>query len=145
MPAEETELEGRMANCPSGLPWPGLRPIGRPISGLARCEHWIFLERKDVCIDTPDNGHETPLSLAFSRGHNGAVKILQELTSRRSNTADDAGQAIPSLSIGHAEECVIEMQSRGGDLDPDITDLEGLNAHSSSNPKKRKRISHCDE
>jgi len=24
----------------SGLPWPGLQPIGRPTSGLARWEHW---------------------------------------------------------------------------------------------------------
>ena len=37
----------------------------------------LLLERKDVRIASPDNQHQTPLSLALSKGQTSIVRILE--------------------------------------------------------------------
>ncbi|RPA92109.1 hypothetical protein L873DRAFT_1794495 [Choiromyces venosus 120613-1] len=104
-----------------------------------------LLAQEDVNTDTPDNFGATPLSLAFSGGHNQIVKMLQERISRSSGPAHDGGQAVAPQSVGHGQEHAAVMLCGGSDLGPEIADLEGPNANLSTNPKKRKRISGYDE
>lgn len=43
----------RLGYLQSGLPWPGLRPIGLPTKGLARWEHCRELKGKGKKLETP--------------------------------------------------------------------------------------------
>ncbi|RPA91890.1 ankyrin [Choiromyces venosus 120613-1] len=97
-----------------------------------------ILERVDIHIGTSDNEHETPLTSAFSNGHFEVVIMLQERIDSSSETADDGGHALSSLSAG--QECAVVMQSGSGDLDPEITDLDRQNANSSGDPDEKERI-----
>ncbi|RPA89627.1 ankyrin, partial [Choiromyces venosus 120613-1] len=104
-----------------------------------------LLVREDVRTDTPGNLDETPLSVALSGGHNQIVKMLQERISRSFDPAHDGGQVVTPHPAGHGQEYAAGVLCGGSDLGPDITDLEGPNVNLSTNPKKRKRISHYDE
>ncbi|RPA98367.1 ankyrin [Choiromyces venosus 120613-1] len=100
----------------------------------------IFLERENVCIDSPDNENKTPLSMALSKGHNEIATMLQEAINGSTAITDNRDQAIISQSVGHGEECGAETQFGGGDLGPDITDLNGQKTHSSTYLDKREQI-----
>ncbi|RPA96107.1 ankyrin, partial [Choiromyces venosus 120613-1] len=103
----------------------------------------IILERADIHVDTPDNKNKTPLSLALSEGHNEVAEMLQDRINGSSETADDGGHALPSLSVG--QECALVMQSGSGDVGPDITGLDRQNANSSGDLDEEERILDCKE
>lgn len=85
----------------------------------------MLLERKDVHTAPPDNENQTPLSLAFSKGHDGVVRILLESDNVNSDTANSSGQASTLPSTGDMDLSVVEMKFRGHDLDIDISGHNG--------------------
>ncbi|PWW74889.1 hypothetical protein C7212DRAFT_281865, partial [Tuber magnatum] len=61
----------------------------------------ILLQREDVNPNTVDTKGRTPLSLALSKGHHTAVRILQERDNVNSGPAGPAGQASVPLATEH--------------------------------------------
>ncbi|RPA91169.1 ankyrin [Choiromyces venosus 120613-1] len=105
----------------------------------------IFLEREDVRIDTPDSENETPVSLALSKGYNQVVKMLQDRINGSSATVGNASHEITSHSSGHGVECVVDMQSGGGDHGTNIADLDGQKTLPSANLNEREQILDCND
>ena len=63
----------------------------------------MLLGRKDVHTATLDNTSQTALSLALSKGHDGAVRIILECGNANSGTPNPGGQASLPPPVGHGD------------------------------------------
>ena len=97
----------------------------------------MLLEREDIRPATSNNKGHTPLSLAFSQGHDGIAKIILEWGNANSDTFDSGGQAPLLLSAGNGDECVVEMQFPGNDSSAHTPDPHDLPAPSLANSNGR--------
>jgi len=82
----------------------------------------MLMKRKDVSTAMPGNMNQIAQLLTPSEGHDGAMGLRQELGTAGCATADRGGSTALPPSALPRDECVVEMQFRSHDPNPDTVD-----------------------